>query len=119
MPISIEFSPRKILLTLVLVIGVLVAASTAAGAAWYFLDLEEAGFLLVQLFWIDSEGNIPSLYAFATLLSAALLLALIARLRRQAEDRYSRHWAVMALVFVYLAFDEGAAIHERTVEPAR
>ena len=119
MPISIEFSPRKILLTLVLVIGVLVAASTAAGAAWYFLDLDEAGFRLVQLFWIDSEGNIPTLFAFATLLSAALLLAFIARLRRQAQDRYSRHWAVMAWVFVYLALDEGAAIHERTVEPVR
>jgi hypothetical protein len=119
MPILLELSPRKILLTLVLVIGILVTASTIAGAAWYFLDLGEGGFRLVQLFWVDSEANLPSLYAFATLLSSAALLMVIARLERRAGSRYSTHWKTMALIFIYLAFDEGASIHERTVEPVR
>jgi hypothetical protein len=118
-PISMELSPRKVLLTLVLIIAALVTASTIAGAAWFFLDLGESGFLLVQLFWIDSEANIPSLYSFATLLASALLLAFIARVRRRDGDPYSTHWGVMAFIFVYLAFDEGASIHERTVGPVR
>ena len=69
----------------------MVIASTIEGAAWYFLDLDEGGFRLVQLFWVDSEANVPSLYAFATLLSSAALLMVIARLERRAGSRYSTH----------------------------
>ena len=119
MPISIDLSARRVFLTLVVIIIALVTASTIAGAAWYFLDLGESGFLMVQLFWIDSELNIPTWYSTVTLLASALLLGLIAKMRRRDGDPYSTHWTVMAFIFVFLALDEGAQIHERMVGPVR
>lgn len=119
MTLSISVSPRRVLRTLIFVIAGLVVASTLAGAALYFLDLGEAGFLWVQLFWIDSETNLPSMYSSATLLAAAVLLMLIALATRCAGAPYARHWGAMTVVFTYLGFDEGARIHERTVEPLR
>ena len=118
-PISIDLSARRVFLTLVVIITALVTASTIAGAVLYFLDLGESGFRMVQLFWIDSELNIPTWYSTLTLLVSALLLGLIARMRRGEGDPYSTHWRVMAFIFVFLALDEGAAIHERTVGPVR
>lgn len=119
MELSIAISPRKVLVTLVVVIFGLVAASTAAGGLWYVFDPGEALFPFVQLFWVDSELNIPTLFSVLLLLAAAGLLAVIAIAGRREGAPYTRHWGVMAAIFAVLGFDEGTAIHERTVEPVR
>jgi len=113
MDLLIRISPRRTFQVLVLIILGLTAASTIAGAAWYFFDLSDAGFAMVQLFWLDSEANIPTLYASITLLISGLLLGVIAVARGRKNDRYAVHWGVMAFIFVLLGVDEGAAIHER------
>lgn len=115
MSLSIAISPRRTLLALLVVIVGLVVTSTIAGALWFFLDLGESGFLIVQLFWVDSEANLPTLYSTFTLLIASCLLGVIAIAKRREAAPYAGHWGVLALVFTYLAADEGARIHERAV----
>lgn len=117
--VSLGLSPRGVLLTLIVIIGVLITASTLAGAAWYFLGGGESSFLLVQLFWVDSESNIPTLYSCFALLVSALLLGIIASIAMRQGEPHRVHWAVLSAIFVYLALDEGARIHERSVEPLR
>lgn len=116
--VTVGLSPRAVLLTLIVVIGVLITASTLAGSALYFLDLGESGFLLVQLFWVDSESNLPTLYSCISLLVSAFLLGFIA-IRMSQREPYRARWVLMSAIFVYLALDEGARIHERSEEPVR
>ena len=44
------------------------------------------------------------------------MLGAVARAR---EDRWWRHWVGLCLIFVALAIDEAASIHELTIEPMR
>jgi hypothetical protein len=53
------------------------------------------------------------------LLSAFLLLTIIALLKRKQMDRYELEWTIPAGGFFFKAFDEIVAIHERLIEPMR
>ncbi len=72
---------------------------------------------LVSLTYVDHEGNLPTVFSALLLAaaSAALTLAAATAWRNRAPD-VSR-WAILALGFLYLAFDEGAALHERLRAP--
>jgi hypothetical protein len=73
--------------------------------------------LLLPLFDVDGEGNLPSWLSSALLLVAALLLWGIAVQARVAGDRWHRHWAILALAVGYLSLDEAAQVHERLLIP--
>ena len=47
------------------------------------------------------------------------MLAIIAKVKNKKQDRYYQHWKYLALIFLYLAVDEGVKIHERSIEPVR
>ena len=74
---------------------------------------------VVHLVDLDAEWNIASWYATLTLLGAAGLLGLIAAAVRRRRGPFVRHWQILALVFVYLSFDEAVGIHELVTVPAR
>ena len=74
---------------------------------------------LIQLFDLDNEFCIPSLYSSCALLLSSVLLAIIAKDKNQKQDRYYQHWKYLAFIFLYLAVDEGIQIHERSIEPVR
>ncbi|MGH8495404.1 MAG: hypothetical protein ACREVN_04660 [Gammaproteobacteria bacterium] len=97
---------------MLLIIATLAVLSTLGGMALFFLDLGQYGYTVVQRFWLGSEGNIPTLFAAIIFLFAALLLGVIWRIKRRQGDRYALHWGLLALLFGYLGFDEGARIHE-------
>jgi hypothetical protein len=72
-----------------------------------------AGLLgLVGLFDLDQEANLPSWYSASVLLICSAVLGLITAAKRHAGDRYTRHWAVLALGFLYMSADEEAGLHE-------
>ncbi len=62
---------------------------------------------------LDGEANIPAWFSSALLLSAAALVALVAIDAVVREQRWARHWAGLAVVYVVLSLDETAEIHER------
>ncbi len=67
---------------------------------------------LRHLFDLNGEANLPAWYSSALLLTAAGLLAVTWR-GTAAEARGERRaWAALAAVFVFLAADETAEIHE-------
>ncbi|NNM27325.1 MAG: hypothetical protein HKO59_15295, partial [Phycisphaerales bacterium] len=74
----------------------------------------------LSLFDLDAEWNVASWYAVLLLLLAATLLALaaaVSRRREERERRFTRHWAILAMIFVYLALDEGVGLHELLTRP--
>ena len=74
---------------------------------------------IVQFFNIDRERNLPTTFQALLFLGSALSLTGIAIMRRLEGDRWTRHWALLALVFLLLAWDEIVEIHERFIEPLR
>ncbi len=66
---------------------------------------------LVKLFNFDLETNIPTLYSVVALLFASLLLLMITREHKQAHQPYAA-WLGLMLLFLFLAIDEFASIHE-------
>lgn len=62
---------------------------------------------------MNQEYNLPTWYQRVSLFSCFLLLTVIAAAARAGADRYTRHWVILALVFLYLSADEFLVIHER------
>jgi hypothetical protein len=69
--------------------------------------------MLLGLFNLDYERNIPSLFSFTLLLFASVLLAVIAIIKRQeVEISHHGYWFFLSAIFFYLAIDELIEIHE-------
>lgn len=74
---------------------------------------------LVRLVDVSEEANITSWFSSSLLFISALILLLIARLKRVEKDSYTRHWAFLSYIFFFLSLDEAAGIHELTIKPLR
>lgn len=68
---------------------------------------------LAPVFDLNGEANIPAFFSALLLVSATTLLALVARVERRREARFSRHWQILTVIFAYLAIDEAAQLHEK------
>jgi hypothetical protein len=118
-PVSLEISPAhvaRLLAGIVCFLGLMHIAgkiSTLAFDHSYWHGL-------IPLFDLDEEFNVPSIYSGLALAFSAILLALIgsaeAKLGRLG---YLAFWALLALVFLFLAIDETFELHERLESPVR
>ncbi len=114
----IQLSPAKWTRALVIAsIGLTVLSIAGQVSRFYFHHDKLHG--LVRQFNLDAEANVPSWYQGMTLLACAVLLAVIAVARREAADRFARHWAGLAAIFAFMSLDELATFHEQLVLPAR
>lgn len=72
---------------------------------------------LVLVLNINRESSIPTWYSSSLLLTCAGVLAVIALGKRASGGPFVRHWAGLAVIFLYLSIDEAAAIHEKFTIP--
>ncbi|MEM1269072.1 MAG: multidrug transporter [Bacteroidota bacterium] len=75
--------------------------------------------LPAKLFDLDAERNLPTSYSVLLLLTSASLLTCITVLDRRQDSPFWSSWAVLALGFFAMAFDEGFRFHERLIDPVR
>jgi hypothetical protein len=68
---------------------------------------------------LETDSSLPTWYAALTLALCAGLLALIARAKFSARDKFLRHWAGLALLFTAMSVDEVARLHETLGEVLR
>ena len=61
---------------------------------------------------LDEEANIPAFYSAVILLFSSILLFIIAFFCRAEQKKDYKYWLGLALVFLFLSFDESASIHE-------
>jgi len=121
-PASIRLRPSRITFILASVASSLVLLSLASQFLRYGLGHDYVYGLLPiteQLFHIDLEQNISTLFSVTLLLCSGSLLVLIALLKRQRQDSDVSKWMILAGGFFYLATDEGWSLHERLIEPVR
>jgi hypothetical protein len=110
-------SPRAVARVLVIVGAILVGLGIVASLLERS-DLEIAGREnIITLLSLKSEYNIPTVVSVLELAACALLLTLIAAVQRARGDRFVSRWVLLSGIFLYLALDEGARLHERLNEP--
>ncbi len=68
---------------------------------------------LIRDFDLDEEANVPTWFESITLVLAAGLLEVAARVRRSVRDGRWTCWRVLSSGFLFLSLDEIASIHER------
>lgn len=95
------------------IVGLGVVAETIRVAGWEFPGHEG----VIVLLGLDSEFNIPSVFAALSLAACAALAALIGAVQRARDGSWVRHWWGLAAILLYLGIDDGARIHERTNAP--
>ena len=69
--------------------------------------------IFVSFFSVSSEGKLGTFFSGVVLLVCALFLAVIAYAKLQNLEPYRALWALLSLIFLYIAFDEVTAVHER------
>jgi hypothetical protein len=99
-------------------LGILVLFLTLAHLLGYVLEQSTGRTYGLFLFDLDRERNIPAFFGAILLLSSALLLGIVA-LGHRKNNRPHFYWAGLSLIFLFLALDEAAAIHENLISPVR
>lgn len=122
MEIRVEVGAKPVARFLSLIICALVIASVIATLMVYYWRAEsylgsEAQESFVRLFFLDYEANVPTWFSSSILLISSALLAVITLAKRAAADRYTLHWGILALGFLYLSLDEAAVLHEMAIVP--
>ena len=107
---NITFTPGSVFRLFLLIIGVLTYLNVLALIFWFEYDDQFHTF--IEYFDFGLEENIPTLYSVIALAVAATLLGANARHSWEKCDGQHCYWAGLALIFLFLAFDEGAQIHE-------
>lgn len=72
---------------------------------------------IARRFTVDSEGSVPAWYSSILLLTAAVLLAVVATVAFNQRDRWWKHWTALATLFCLLSLDEAASFHESLILP--
>jgi hypothetical protein len=106
---TLHLRPASIALKLLLIVFALDLAYALTQALHFGFDHLDK--YPIRLFDLDWEQSVPTLFSTLLLLSIALVLLFIAseqRSRRQPAVA----WRMLALVFLFLAADEGLEVHE-------
>jgi hypothetical protein len=114
---KLQLSSKKMIRLLLWLVIALNIIGMAARAIEKSLGYNNTFF--VRLVDVSEEANITSWFSSLLLFFSALLLLLITRLKTVEKDTFSRHWAILSYVFLYLSLDEAAKIHEATIKPLR
>ncbi len=70
------------------------------------------------MFNFNTESNIPTFYSSVALLIVSILLSIIALAHKRLDSSYF-HWLGLAVIFLFLSFDEITVVHEGLIAPVR
>lgn len=117
--VKINLFPRRTIQFLFFVVLGLVLLSLIGQFTVYFLPNYPLRNNFAQLFNVDLERNIPTMYSASALLFCSILLAIIANAKKIAGNTYLRHWTGLSIIFLYLSLDEALIIHDKLIKPLR
>lgn len=111
MNLLIALCPPKITKFLLGIVFVLTLLSLFTTTVSNFFDSPILG-LIAELFDVNTERNIPTIFSVMLLWTGAFLCALIAFIKGIRNERYIIHWSLLSLIFVFLGWDDAVGIHE-------
>lgn len=107
------FVDQKFLAKGLLCIIVVLVAASLVGDIFDYAFGHDYIFGIRPLFQLGNERNIPTWYAVCSLITASILLLIIARLESKRHDPNKIYWLVLSAIFLFLAYDEGFSVHEK------
>lgn len=102
--ITASIRPYLILLACLVVVFITVHL----GLNIYNYEVEEVPWLLLQLFELDEENNLPTWFSSFLLLNNAVVLFVASTQAKQHQTQ----WLILAIGFLLLSVDEVAGLHE-------
>jgi hypothetical protein len=115
---KLMLSARSLIIWLFILVLV-VNAIGFIGRSVEFLVGYEGTTEFVSLFHVGREGNITTWFSSILLFISSFILGVIAVVKWKLGAPFTKHWAALGVIFLYLSMDEMARIHERTIEPLR
>jgi hypothetical protein len=114
---KIELTPKQIVTFFGFIATCLVVAHLLTFIPKYTLGDNKVTKIFF-LFNLESEGNIPTFFSALLILSCSLQLFMISALQ-DADSKNRSLWLGLALVFLFLSFDEAVMFHEHLTRPVR
>ncbi len=117
----VVFHREKTIRTITLISCAIIVLSIGTKISTFVFD---HGFLygILPKFDMDKETNIPSIFAVLLLSAAALLFYILSLVPDQVptlKQEQHKKYRFLSFLFLYLAFDEGSALHELLINPLR
>ncbi len=115
---ELQIPPKKVLKLHLICIGILFVFNAIAVIAKYgFGDNNLHGFS--RLVFLNAESNLPTAFsAFIILINAFILFVITIHCKNNGR-KFLLHWTALSFIFLFLAFDEIATIHETLNSPLR
>lgn len=88
----------------------LVAASTVGQLIRHYTH-PRGFYQVIDLFYVDSEQNLPTYFSSLLLLIAALILVVITTIELRKKTRHRFHWLALSLGFLATSIDEMLSLH--------
>ncbi|MEA3404806.1 MAG: peptidase M48 Ste24p [Pseudomonadota bacterium] len=108
---NIHLTPSSVTKFMVSLIAVLTVMHLTQMGLYYYIDDRDV-FTWIKLIDFGYEANLPSIYSVMAIAFSGLLLALITTHHKRLKQPYYA-WLGLTLIFLFLALDEGASIHEK------
>ncbi len=110
---KISLNTRKITWCLISVASILVLVHILILITFYIIN-DPGRFDFIEMFDLDYEGNIPTLFSSFLLLLSAMLLWLCGYGEQvYANEKNNKpYWCALSIIFVFLSIDEGTRLHE-------
>ena len=114
---NVTLSPKVVLKFLLSSVAILLVANLVVIVTYAVFDSTVGGWL-PEMFFFDSEQNIPTFYSAFNLMVSALLLLLIAMKHKGIGSDWL-FWLGLAFLMCFLSVDEATSIHEQLGAPTR
>ncbi len=113
-------APKSVAIALMLPVVFFFAINLALGLS-QFIGMDDSTNLAktLRFFDLDAEQTVPAWYSTILLALAAFTTALVALSKQANRQPFTKHWFVLAAIFLLLSMDEALAIHERSILPLR
>jgi len=107
---------RTIIKTMALII-ILLAIMSILGQVYKFTIGHDR--YIVDMFDLDTEGNIPSWYSAISLFFCSIILLTIGLVKKNVKDKFYLHWIILSIIFIILSLDDSCQLHEQSIRPLR
>jgi len=108
---NIHLTPNSVTKFMVGLITILTFMHLTQMGLYYYIDDRDV-FTWIKLIDFGYEANLPTIYSMMAIAFSGLLLAAITTHHKRLQQPYYA-WLGLTLIFLFLALDEGASIHEK------
>ncbi len=119
--LDFHLRPRTVAKVLVSVIVVLITLGTVANIVIYHVapDPDHRLARLMHRFDLGFEPSLANWYSSLVLLLNAVVVGIVALLKRQTGQPLVKHWCALSGLMLFMAVDEAIMIHEMFDKPLR